>query len=315
MTLMKCIRDVDLHEFSNWKVGGKATHIFEVNSLEEYKYAREFISNSRVKHLHIGNTTNLLFDNGLIDVGMIRLGSNYDYVSISDDIAEVGAASYCPKVARILQSSGLSGLEHIVGIPATIGGLVYMNGGSKRRTISENIISITSITSQGETIVRSVKDANFSYRKSIYQNLESELIISIKIHLKPTEIDKIRRECLTILRDRRNKFPRKEPSCGSVFISDPKNYELAGPPGAIIESTGLKGARIGGAEISNTHANFIINIGNAQALHILYLVKVINEKVRKKYGFELESEGLFVNKDGTLEPLHMAAKKIRDRYE
>lgn len=297
--------DVDLSSISNWKVGGKVKYLIEVENSKDYSESLKFIKEKNIKHLVIGKTSNLLFDSVDLNIALLKLGQSFCSIKKDDSNITVGASTPCYSLARKAQQFGLSGLEHIVGIPATIGGLIYMNGGSKRKTISENIVSVTSIDEDGEIITRNNEQCGFSYRKSIFQKISGEIILSVELSLKLGNSKQIRQECIQILRDRRHKFPRKQPSCGSVFISDPENYKTVGPPGKIIEDLGLKGLRKNAAQISNIHANFIVNLGGAKSDDIIYLVKEINYRAKIISGIELESEGLFVSKNGELTPLHM----------
>ncbi|SJL83519.1 UDP-N-acetylmuramate dehydrogenase [Vibrio palustris] len=302
---MNIYENVDLSLISNWKVGGKAKYLIDIENIEDYSKSLSFIKEKNIKALVIGKTSNLLFDSVDLNIALLRLGQSFFSIKKQDSNLIVGASTPCYSLARKAQQLGLSGLEHIVGIPATIGGLIYMNGGSKRKTISENIVSVTSIDNDGNIIERNREQCEFSYRKSIFQKIPDELILSVELKLSLDDSKKIRKENLQILRDRRKKFPRKQPSCGSVFISNPVNYKTVGPPGKIIEDLGLKGLKKNKAQISDIHANFIVNIGGANSNDILFLVKEINDKARLISGIELESEGLFVNKNGYLTPLHL----------
>lgn len=297
----------NLSKISNWKIGGVANCLINIESLSDYTLALKYSRDHNIKPVIIGNTTNILFDDGFLDIAILKLGETFNNILINDEFIEVSAGVSCPDFARKMQINGVEGFEHIVGIPATIGGIVYMNVGSKRRLMSENILSVTSIDSNGKVITRENKECEFSYRNSIFQSL-NELIVSVKLKYKKGSMDVIRKECLDILKDRRDKFPRKLPSCGSVFISDPEMYNSFGPPGKIIENLGLKGMVKGGAEISYKHANFIVNNGGAKSTDVLFLVKTIIDKVQDFYGFEMKSEGLFISKHGELMNLNSAVK-------
>ncbi|MGK0254542.1 MAG: UDP-N-acetylmuramate dehydrogenase [Mariniflexile sp.] len=293
---MPLYKNVSLKEISNWKVGGKLDILYIVDDIIELKNALHFFQKSEIPFIVVGNTTNLLFSDEDIKGGLIKLGSGFDFCNFDGLYVEVGCASYIPYFIRNCVNKGLEGLEHLIGVPATIGGGVYMNAGSQRKSIASNITEITSINFQGEVIVRKVSDCNFSYRTSIYQSLP-ELIISAKLKLNYANKAELRTNCLKILRDRSKKFPRKQPSCGSVFISNPNMYDQFGPPGKIIENVGLKGYKIGGASISSQHANFIVNDGDAKAVDILSLMATAIEKVEAETGFRLESEAKYVSED------------------
>ncbi|MFA0132034.1 UDP-N-acetylmuramate dehydrogenase [Vibrio splendidus] len=296
---MKLYKDVSLKHFSYWRVGGTADFLFIVNSIMELKDALCFLNKLDLPFIIIGNTSNLLFSDSGVRGGLIKLGPEFSYCQFEKQSITVGAGIYLPNLVRQCVNRGLSGIEHLIGVPATLGGAIHMNAGSQRKSISERLISIDSIDESGVLITRSKGDCIFSYRNSIFQS-NSELILSATIHLDYKEISLIRRECLDILKSRNQKFPRKKPSCGSVFISNPSMYDRYGPPGKIIEDIGLKGFKIGGASISSKHANFIVNDGDARAVDILSLIAIAIEKVKAETGFQLESEAKYVSEDCVL---------------
>jgi UDP-N-acetylmuramate dehydrogenase len=293
---MMLYKNISLKDFSYWRVGGFADFLFVVNSIAELNDALVFLDKLSLPFVIIGNTSNLLFSDLGVRGGLIKLGPKFSSYHVEDGIITVGSATYIPHLVRQCVNQGLSGIEHLVGVPATLGGALYMNAGSQRKSLSDNLISIDSLDEKGELITRSKENCLFSYRKSIFQS-NSELILSAKIKLEYKNKSLIRRECLDILKSRNQKFPRKKPSCGSVFISNPAMYDTYGPPGKILEDVGLKGFKIGGASISSQHANFIVNDGDATAVDILSLIAIAIEKVKAETGFQLESEAKYVSED------------------
>jgi UDP-N-acetylmuramate dehydrogenase len=294
--MMKLRKNISLKDFSYWRVGGTADYLFIVNSILELKDALTFLDKLNLPFIIIGNTSNLLFSDSGVRGGLIKLGPKFTHCQFEQKFVTVGTGIFLPYLVRQCVNQGLSGIEHLIGVPATLGGAVYMNAGSQRKSLSENLISIDSIDEKGELITRSKNDCLFSYRDSIFQS-NSELILSVKIKLIDKDKSLIRRECLDILRSRNQKFPRKKPSCGSVFISNPSMYNKYGPPGKILEGVGLKGFKLGGASISSQHANFIVNDGDAKAADILSLIAIAIEKVKAETGFQLESEAKYVSED------------------
>lgn len=304
---MIAIQNKNMSTISYWKIGGNAKQYFVVDDEYELKEAIKLADQGNIKPLIVGNMTNLLFSDGTLEIGVIKLGTGFSSIKRNGFEVTVGSSATCQQLVRFCMKEDLVGLEHIVGIPATIGGLVYMNGGSQRKTVSERLVSVTSINTNGDIIHRNNADCNFDYRKSIFQDKNiKETIISATFILDEGDGKLSRTECLEILKSRNKKFPRKEPNCGSVFISNPIMYKTFGPPGQMIEEAKLKGVRFGGAEISRKHANFITNLGNAKSDDILSLVDFINKTLNEKYGITLESEALFVSELGELVPLHLA---------
>jgi UDP-N-acetylmuramate dehydrogenase len=303
---MKVEKNINMANFSYWEVGGVARYIVTVDDLGCLESLRKFSREVQLPIIFIGNTTNLLFSDGCIEAILVKLGASFKSFSINDDILIVGAAAFMPAVVRNCANSGMSGLEHLIGVPASVGGIICMNGGSQRKSISENIISVTSTNLAGVMIERASNDCNFTYRDSLFQS-NGELLLSAKIKLKSKNIASIRRECLSILQSRNKKFPRKEPSCGSVFVSNPEAYKKFGPPGKMIEDCLLKGKTIGGAQISNKHANFIVNKGGATSSDVLQLINLAKEQVYKKFNVNMLSEVKYVSERGTILPCHEVA--------
>lgn len=285
-----------LSEKTYWKIGGVCNSFRTINNIEEL---RSFVTKfSDDKTLVIGNGTNILFDSKGYDGAVIKLDGEFGKIKKgSNSTLEVGASVWVPGLVRYCSKNGLGLLEHCVGIPASFGGLVTMNGGSQRKAISDVIVSVKVMDYKGNIKIIKRNDCNFGYRKSIFQ--ESRLIIlSAIVQLSEIEKNGNRAELLSILKERRLKFPRKEPNCGSVFKSSKELFDALGAPGYIIESLGLKGYSVGGAKISEKHANFIVNLGNASSCDIIEIVNHINKCCMDKYGFSLEAEALFYKKNG-----------------
>ncbi|MBB1328175.1 UDP-N-acetylmuramate dehydrogenase [Pseudoalteromonas sp. SR43-7] len=303
---MALYKDISLKEFSYWRVGGKADFLFIVDTILELKEALVYLEKLGLPSIVIGNTTNLLFSDAGVRGGLIKLGPKFSSCQFERNVLTVGGGAYLPYVVRQCVNRGLSGIEHLVGVPASLGGAVYMNAGSQRKSFSDNLISVDSLDENGSLITRSRDECLFSYRNSIFQS-NTELVIGAKIRLNFQSKSIIRHECLNILKSRRKKFPRKKPSCGSVFISDPAMYDTFGPPGKVIEDVGLKGYKIGGASISTQHANFIVNDGNAKAIDILNLILLSLDRVQAKTGFRLKSEAKYVSENCALIDADQAA--------
>lgn len=286
--------DYKVGAISSWRVGGSVRYFKEVNSQYELEVVLSFISRKGLSWAIVGRTTNLLFTDQYMDGFLIRLGAAFSEICVKSEKISVGAGVFAPRLARKCASSGLTGLEHIAGIPASIGGLIAMNGGSCRKSISGNVVQVTSVTSDGYIKNRNAASCNFGYRESVFK-YSDEVIISCNLELSEAEVASVRRESLSIMKSRRNKFPLKLPNCGSVFKSSPEMYEQFGPPGYVIEKSGFKGYSIGGAQISPIHANFIVNIGEATSGDILALIKVCIDAVQEKTGHVMEPEVRFVD--------------------
>lgn len=290
--------NVSMADISNWRVGGRAAVLVTPSSLQQLIELKITLTSQKIPYLVIGNTTNLLFTDEDIDAVLIRVGSLFSDTRIEDEIIIAQAGLWVPKLARKALQAGLTGVEHICGIPGTLGGLVAMNGGSERKSIGSVVSSVITVDEYGALINYTNTDCNFSYRGSIFQK-KNEIIAQVEIKLrKADDKRRVHDEMRKILTSRNNKFPRKQPSCGSVFVSNPNMYSAYGPPGRVIEEHGLKGLRKGEAQVSTTHANFIVNNGGATAKDILYLINVIREKIYNKTGYLMDVEAKYVDARG-----------------
>ncbi|VAW76051.1 UDP-N-acetylenolpyruvoylglucosamine reductase [hydrothermal vent metagenome] len=297
--------DEPLRLHSNWKIGGPADVFIEPENEEQIANAICVANENDIPLVVIGDGTNLLFDDKGVRGIVLNLGRSFGRHTIERNVVKAEAGIWVPRLARITASSGLAGLEHIVGIPGTLGGLVWMNGGSLRKGIGENVISVSAIDMKGNTNVLTNEECGFSYRGSAFQKMKA-IIVGVELELKPGNQREIKSSMLKILRSRSSKFPRKLPNCGSVFMSVSDLYEQYGPPGKIIEDLGFKGRRIGDAQVSKVHANFILNRGNASSVDMLELIKQIRLSVYKKTNMWINCEVHYVHPAGKIEPAHMA---------
>jgi UDP-N-acetylmuramate dehydrogenase len=301
----QCTFDEPLSDHNSWQIGGPVDLLIEPGSAEQVAAVVRFVNQFRIPLVVIGQGTNLLFDDAGLRGVVLKLGENFSAISIEGNriIAESGA--WVPGLARRAMRAGLSGLEHIIGIPGTIGGLVLMNGGSHRQGIGENVRRVEVVNPDGTIAWLDQADCCFAYRSSALQGTGA-VVVGVELCCLPEKVAKIRQQMLLDLRERRRKFPRKLPNCGSVFLSTATMHATVGPPGRIIEEAGLKGTRIGQAEVSRQHANFIVNRGGATSSEILALIRHIRDEVKSQIGFDLQCEVRYVSPEGRVLPAHRA---------
>lgn len=290
---------VPLAEFSRWRVGGLADVLVEPASVDELRALRRYLAVQGIAHLVIGSTSNLLFSDEGLRAVCIKLSSRFGATAVRGNRVEAEAGAWVPGLARRVMQAGLTGAEHVCGVPGTIGGLICMNGGSQRKSIGSAVVRVESVTPGGDVITRERSQCGFGYRRSIFQD-NDEIVSRIVLNFETFDRSLIRRRMLEILESRRKKFPQKQPNCGSVFKSNPAMYEEIGPPGAVIERLGFKGRKVGGAMVSALHANFIVNQDRASARDILELIREISESVASHTGYRLEAEARFVRPDGKI---------------
>ncbi len=294
---------------TSWEIGGPADLFVEPNDSEQIVKILRFATDNHVPFIVIGQGTNLLFDDAGVRGIVIKVGEEMADISIVGNTICAQGGAWVPQLARKSMQTGLTGLEHCIGIPGTVGGLVMMNGGSQRKGIGENVVNVTVISKNGHLQTLSKDECDFSYRYSALQGTGC-VVVAVVLNCANGDIKAIRQEMLEDLRSRRVKFPRKLPNCGSVFLSSQEMHATVGPPGKIIETAGLKGLQVGNAEISSQHANFIINLGRATSADVLTLIKQVRQKILDNIGFELKCEVRYVSPTGKIIPAHIMADQI-----
>lgn len=300
-------RNVPLSDYSRWRIGGPAAVLIEPSSADDLAAALGELAGYSGPRIVIGDGSNLLFDDRGLDGVVIRVGRAMSRMQLDGKQAWAEAGLWVPHFARAVGCAGLSGIEHTIGIPGTLGGLVLMNGGSQRRGIGENLVSVRCMDSQGRQIVMTQEECDFSYRHSSLQDRDL-IVLDATFAFKPGDAGSIRREMIAIMADRRHKFPKNLPNCGSVFLSNPSMYSKVGAPGFAIEQTGLKGLRQGNAQISPLHANFIVNLGGARSEDVLWLIHQMRSKVFQRTGFWMDCEVRHVQPDGAMQMAHLSAE-------
>lgn len=299
-----CKKGIFLKDYTTWKIGGKADYFFTPKNENELKLSLRFISKNRLNFFLLGNGSNVLFDDAGVRGAVIKLCGEFNTFHIKKNIVNVGSSVWAPFLCRKLGDKGLSGVEHIVGIPATLGGLTYMNGGSKRKNLSQNILNVRVMDTSGIVHKLLPEDCDFSYRESVFKSKKDWIIISTELKLEQKNPKEVKAEMLQILNDRSKKFPRKMPNCGSVFQSVGEVYEKHGPPGKILEDLGFKGKRHGSMYISNIHSNFMIHDGDGSSEDAIEFIEIIQSELEKHIGCRLPVEPLFITPDLKLIQIH-----------
>jgi len=290
-------RHEPLSRHCTWRIGGPADLLVEPGNVEQAVLLVKSVADAGLPLVVIGKGSNLLFSDRGIRGVVMKIGNRMANFSARGNRLFAAAGISMPWFARKAGRMGISGFEHTVGIPGTLGGLVLMNGGSQRKSIGTNVTRIWGITRAGGPVCVEAGECDFSYRhcRLPYDGL---IITGAELTGVTGDPRAIRREMLAVLRDRRSKFPLKQPNCGSVFLSTPDLHAALGAPGKIIENVGLKGASVGGAQVSPKHANFIVNRGEASACDVLSLIGRVRKDVAARYGVELCCEVRYVDDTG-----------------
>lgn len=279
MTLIQ--QDIPLSSYSTLGIGGPAKFFIEIRTYEEASKALEFAKARKLPFVVIGKGSNCLFDDQGFD-GLV-IYNRIDFLENHPENTFFAGAGYSfSLLGSQTARKGYSGLEFASGIPGSVGGAVFMNAGANGRETFESLSEVVFMDSNGniETFMR--KDIVFDYRYSSFHNMPG-LILAAKFQLTPSS--EARSQQINIITKRKESQPLKEKSAGCIF-RNPTNQHS----GELIDQCGLKGFSIGGAEVSDCHANFIINKGSATAEDYRKLIKEIQQKVFEDTGHKLASE-------------------------
>jgi UDP-N-acetylmuramate dehydrogenase len=271
-----------LQKYTTWKVGGPAEILYRPEDSVECAEVLELASQYQVPITILGAGSNVLVaDQGL--QGLVILTEGFRKIIWHEQEVTVGSGVLLSHLSRFAADKGLSGLEFAAGIPGSLGGAVVMNAGAYGCSLDQVIVSVKSLDMEGKTKEYCKEELALNYRDSIFKR-KKELIVEIKLALQRGKIPEIKKRMNEYLHLRREKQPLELPSAGSTF----KNTGQGA--GRLIEGVGAKGWRVGDAQVSEKHANFIVNLGTAQASEIMTLIREVQEAVRQKYGVELETE-------------------------
>lgn len=285
---IKIYENFELSKFSSFRIGGNARFAAFPKNSDELISLIDTATKSGIRHIVIGNASNILFDSSYIDA-LIIFTRNMKSCKIEENkiIAECGCSLSALSVAA--RNASLSGLEFAYGIPGTLGGAVYMNAGAYGGEISDILLESTVYNiKDGKISTLSQKDHMFSYRKSIFSNKEL-ILISSTLSMKKGEKEVISRTMSENMKKRTEKQPLEFPSAGSAF-KRPQGMFAA----ELIEKSGLKGFSVNDAQISDKHAGFIINRGNATSDDVLLLINKTLNTVKEKFGVVLEPEIIYI---------------------
>ncbi len=278
-----------MSKHTSWIVGGPADYFLRpVDSIELAEILRYGWKNNLPVFI-LGNGSNLLVLDGGIRGMVVEMGQPFSYVHRKGCTITAGAGTSMTYLSRSAADMGLAGLEFAAGIPGSLGGALIMNAGAFGGYIGESVGLVKLISYLGEEIIMKMDELYFSYRCS---NLAGKgVIVEAELELKRAEPAVVQAKTGRFLEERRSRHP-EEPSAGSVFRNLPGK-----PAGLLIDSAGGKGMRIGGAEVSTKHANFIINTGYATAADILSLMQAVRRLVKDKHGVELHPEVRIVGEE------------------
>ena len=281
--LDRLLFDSSMKLHTTFKIGGTADIIALPSTTDEINLLLKSALDFSIPVEIIGNGSNLLVLDGGIRGLVIKLSANFNSVKVKSTAISAQSGISLSALAQIAAQNSLTGIEFLSGIPGTLGGAIYMNAGAYGMEIKDVLQSVTAID-QNQVVHFDIKDLCFQYRHSVFSD-KNMLILDAELVLcngQKTEIDQKMKEYSI---SRRAKQPINIPSAGSVFKRPPNAYAAA-----LIDNAGLKGLSVGGAQVSEKHAGFIVNKGDATAKDVLELIKQIKEIVNIKTGVLLETE-------------------------
>ena len=283
-------KDVLMSKHTTYKVGGKAKVMAYPKNVDSLVKLLKYLKSNKIKHKILGLGSNVLFSDDEYDGVIIRL-SELDHVEFfGRGKIRVGAGYSLMKLSLQAAKKGLAGLEFASGIPGTVGGAVYMNAGAYKSDMGYVVTEVKVLTPEFKIITLENKEMNFHYRTSFLQTHPGYICLEAVIKL--TKGDKNALD--EVIKERRQRRlesqPLEYPSAGSVFRNPEGMFA-----GKLIEDLGLKGKTIGGAMVSDKHANFIINYKKAKGSDIKKLIELVHDKVLEEYNVDMKIEQEFVN--------------------
>ncbi len=280
---IKCNCGEPLNKHTTFKVGGPAKYFFVPECKEEIIHIIEWCRDNSIKYMIMGNGSNVLFSDDGYDGAIIQIYSGMNEITLLDDGIYAQSGALLSKISNIARDNSFTGMEFASGIPGTLGGAVVMNAGAYGGEM-KNIISYVDVLMEDGTVRKySGEEMEFDYRHSVID--DKKIVLGAKISLQKGDINDINAEMNRLKEARCSKQPLEYPSAGSTF-KRPEGYFA----GKLIQDSGLRGYRVGGAMVSDKHCGFVVNYDNATSKDITTLISDVQRIVKDKFGVVLEPE-------------------------
>ncbi len=275
-----------MKDYTTFQIGGPCDILVRPYDEGQVAALIQFCAVNGIRWQVIGNGSNLLAPDGGVSGVVIQIGSNFSYIRKSLKEGEIicAAGASLSAAAAFAQKEGLTGLEFAWGIPGNVGGALFMNAGAYGGEMKDFVVSADYVDRMGNARTIGFSEMQFGYRHSVFSD-KDWCITKVKMQLRPGDPAEIRRTMEDLMERRKSKQPLEYPSAGSVFKRPEGNYA-----GALIEQCGLKGRRVGGAQVSEKHAGFIVNLGDASSRDVARLIREIQNTVEEQTGYRLECE-------------------------
>jgi UDP-N-acetylmuramate dehydrogenase len=280
---MKVIENFDLTQYNSYKLKTTCNKAYFPTNNVEVKVA---FMDYPGKKIIIGNGNNLILASKHYEEDFIIFNGNFNTVTVAGEVITAEAGATLKELSEIACENGLGGMEVFWDIPSSVGGAVVMNAGASGEEIKDVIVKVCYLDlTDGEIKKRRNDELGFVYRNSFFQNDATKVVLSAELKLYKADQDIIKEKMNTTRDKRWEKQPRNYPNCGSVFKRPEGRFV-----GPMLDELGLKGFRIGGAQVSEKHSGFIVNRDNATGKDILDVIKEVQRRVQDKFGVLLEVE-------------------------
>lgn len=280
----RILLDEPMNKHTTFRVGGPADYFIIPESLEEVQKVVSLCRKREVPYYILGNGSNLLVGDFGIRGVVIQIFKSMNQIEIRENEITAQAGASLAQIANAALGKSLTGFEFAAGIPGTLGGAVVMNAGAYGGEMKDVLVSVTVLTEEGDILEIPAEELELGYRTSIIAK-KNYVVLEAKLALKEGNPEEIRAYMDDLRQRRVDKQPLEYPSAGSTF-KRPEGYFA----GKLIQDAGLKGFTVGGAQVSEKHSGFVINIGNATAADIVSLMEQVSEKVKEDSGVTLEPE-------------------------
>ncbi len=277
-----------MSKHTTFRVGGEAACMIYVQTEEEIRKLVPYLNQIEEDYFMLGNGSNLLVgDKGYHGI-VIKFGKQMEEIQVDGERMIVKAGALLPKVAVVAKEHGLTGLEFAAGIPGSIGGAIVMNAGAYDGEMKQIVESVRIMDRNGEILTLDNDAMEFGYRTSVVKD-RPYIVLEVVLRLQPGDKEAIGARMEELAALRKSKQPLEYPSAGSTF-KRPEGYYA----GKLIMDAGMRGYRIGGAQVSDKHCGFVVNVNKATAADIKEVIEEVQERVKKRFHVSLEPEVIFL---------------------
>jgi UDP-N-acetylmuramate dehydrogenase len=276
--------DEPMKNHISFKVGGPADFLVKPKNEDQIKKLVTLLKDENIPYIVIGNGSNLLVKDGGIRGVVIKIADNFNHFQVENTTVYAQSGALLSFMGKAILNNNLTGFEFAAGIPGTLGGAIAMNAGAYGGEMKDIVKSVKLMDAKGNIFELSNGEMEFSYRKSILSK-NDYIVLSAVLELKEGNYEEIRDYMRALTKSRVTKQPLNLPSAGSTF-KRPEGHFAA----KLIEDSGLKGLTLRGAQVSEKHAGFVVNLGDAKAKDILELINIVKSEVYSKFKVTLEEE-------------------------